>query len=126
MTKSRLERENAHLRRRLRALEEQIKRLQAALPAASAPDRQAKPLPPRDGSRSLNRAKAAWGEPLPDWIEALALACDRASQVLVGKAVRLSGPTLNQVIGRRYPGNLAAVERKVRVWLASDDHLRTL
>lgn len=60
------------------------------------------------------RAAAAWGEPLPAWVAALARACDAGSQAEAGRRIGYSGPTVNQVLARSYPGNLAAVERAVR------------
>jgi hypothetical protein len=63
---------------------------------------------------ALINAIAAWGEPLPDWIEALTQACDRRSQNAVAKQIGYSGALVSQVINNRYGGGLTAVEQAVR------------
>jgi hypothetical protein len=63
---------------------------------------------------SLQRALAAWGTPLPDWVEALATKSDSSSQNLAGKAVGYSGSVVNAVLAKTYKGDLEAVEKAVR------------
>jgi hypothetical protein len=62
----------------------------------------------------LEIARAAWGVPLPDWIEALAIECGRTSQSKVAKALDRSGALISQVLHKKYPGNLSAIEERFR------------
>ena len=72
---------------------------------------------------STDKARAAWGEPVPDWIAVLAAECDRTSQGASGKRLRrpggdtYSGAVVNQVLGKSYVGNVEAVEAAVRAGL---------
>lgn len=63
---------------------------------------------------SIERAQQSWGEPLPDWIEALARACDERTQRETAIRVGYSQAVVNQVLGRSYPGDYASVEAAVR------------
>jgi len=65
-------------------------------------------------------AKAAWGDPLPDWIEVLARECARTTQAKVAARIGYSGGMVSQLLRRRYKGNLAAVESAVRgAWMGA-------
>lgn len=66
---------------------------------------------------SVDRARKAWGADLPDWIARLADACDQTSQVRVAKALGVSAATVNLALGRRYPGRMDRLERRVWAWL---------
>ena len=75
---------------------------------------------------STDKARAAWGSPMPDWIAALAAECDRTSQGAAGKRCRkisgdgYSAATINHVLGNDYAnGDLGAVESSVRAALMS-------
>lgn len=59
------------------------------------------------------RAEAAWGE-MPDWIVALADACDRRTQAAVAKMIGYSTTVVSQILTRKYTGSLGAVEKAVR------------
>ena len=59
-------------------------------------------------------AREHWGDPLPDWIEALARECAAASQRAVGERLNRSPSLISRVLRRSYPGDLAAVEEAVR------------
>lgn len=59
-------------------------------------------------------AKDAWGETLPDWIEALAQACDRTSQNKVAAQLARSASLVSTVLSGKYQGDMAAVEEIVR------------
>lgn len=59
-------------------------------------------------------APAGSGGDVPDWIWALAEACDRASQGQVAKRLGISAAVVNQVLGRAYKGRLDRVEARVR------------
>lgn len=65
---------------------------------------------------NVKRARAAWGgDKTPDWIEALAGACDLAkSQGQVAERLGISAAAVNQVLGNSYKGRLDRVEQRVR------------
>ncbi|MDF2232198.1 hypothetical protein P2H44_06490 [Albimonas sp. CAU 1670] len=62
----------------------------------------------------LDVARQHWGDPLPDWIEALARECAAASQRMVGDRLKRSPSLVSRVLRNSYPGDLAAVEEAVR------------
>jgi hypothetical protein len=59
-------------------------------------------------------AEAAWGKPLPDWIEALARACAGSSQARVAKEIGRSGAVVSQVLRKCYGADMARIEERVR------------
>ena len=59
-------------------------------------------------------AQAAWGNDLPDWVLALAEACAASSQNRVAQALDRSPSLVSNVLRRKYPGDMAAVEERVR------------
>jgi hypothetical protein len=61
-------------------------------------------------SASTDKARAAWGDGLPQWVADLAAECDRTSQNKVALRMKRSAALISQVIGHKYPGDLAAVE----------------
>ena len=63
---------------------------------------------------ALVTAREKWGEPLPDWVETLALACDRTSQARVAKDLERSSALVSQVLSGKYTGSLDRVEELVR------------
>jgi hypothetical protein len=66
-------------------------------------------------SKSIDRARLAWGNRLPDWIAALAWHCDRASsQGKVAEQLGISSAAVNQVLGNVYGGRLDRVQARVR------------
>ena len=70
---------------------------------------------------NLEKARAAWGEQPPEWIIALAEACNAENQRLVGKRIGYSGPTVSQVLSRSYEkGDMARFETVVRGALMSE------
>lgn len=62
------------------------------------------------------RAAAAWGGGMPDWVAALARACDApgASQAKVAALLRYTPPVISQILNAAYKGNLSRVETVVR------------
>ena len=73
------------------------------------------PAPGTGASRqSLANARAAWGETIPDWVEALAASCDASSQAQVAKRLRFSPSVINQIVNGNYKGSRSAVEQAVR------------
>ncbi|WP_245454058.1 transcriptional regulator [Aquabacter cavernae] len=67
----------------------------------------------RQATDFMARAQAAWGTP-PDWILALVSACQVDSQAAVAKRLSVSGSMLSGALGRRYPGDMAKLEARVR------------
>jgi hypothetical protein len=63
---------------------------------------------------NLDKARAAWGLPLADWTEALAVACDESSQRQVAANLGYSPGAVNAVINNKWPASTAAIERIVR------------
>jgi hypothetical protein len=61
----------------------------------------------------LDKARAAWGE-LPDWLEALALACDETSQRKVAVRLGYSVTAISLVLANKYGGDPGTVAAKVR------------
>lgn len=55
-----------------------------------------------------------WSGGVPDWVHALATACDRKSQAHVARQIGYSPTVVNQVLKRKYPGNMRRVEDAVR------------
>lgn len=62
----------------------------------------------------LELARTAWGEPLPDWIETLALACAQTSQAKVAKRLDRSPALISQILHNKYPGDVEGVKERVR------------
>jgi hypothetical protein len=65
-------------------------------------------------SGPVSIAQAAWGEDLPDWVLALANACAASSQNRVALDLERSPSLVSNVLRRKYPGDMAAVEERVR------------
>ena len=63
---------------------------------------------------SLDAARAAWGNDLPDWVETLAIECDRTSQNRVAKRMQRSASAISQVLNRKYNADLTQMEGRVR------------
>lgn len=66
------------------------------------------------GADFVDTARAAWGDPLPDWIAALAAACAASTQRQVAEQLGRSAGLVSQVLRNKYPGDMAAVEEAVR------------
>lgn len=62
----------------------------------------------------IETARAAWGTPLPDWIETLALECQAKSQSQVAKALDVSPAAISQLLRGKYAGATARMEERVR------------
>lgn len=65
----------------------------------------------------LGRARAAWGDPPPDWVVALAEVCQRERQSTVARRLGYSDAVVSSVLRGTYRGDLRAVETKVRAHL---------
>ena len=62
---------------------------------------------------TMARAIAAWNGCLPDWVAALATACDATSGRAVAARLGVSPAAVSRVIGHNY-GDTAAMERRVQ------------
>lgn len=72
----------------------------------------------RSPDACLQRARAAWGSTMPDWIEALAEECDRTSLRKTGVSLGLSPATISLLVNNKYtPRPLAGMEKSVRASL---------
>ena len=64
---------------------------------------------------NLEKARTAWGDPPPDWIVALAEACNAETQTAVGKKIGYAGSTISQVLSDTYKGgDMVRFEQVVR------------
>jgi hypothetical protein len=88
------------------------RRVDVATAAAAAGIAARRRLPPT--TSSCERARMGWGEPLPDWILALAEACDQEGQSAVARKLEVSPALVNQTLANRYLGRLDRIELKVR------------
>ena len=62
----------------------------------------------------LDTARKVLGDPLPDWIETLALECMRSSQSTVAKALGVSSAAVSQVLSGKYKASTSRMEERVR------------
>ena len=62
---------------------------------------------------AVSKASAAWGGDVPDWLAALARACDAESGRAVATRLGVSPAAVSRVLGNNY-GDTAAMERRVR------------
>lgn len=65
-------------------------------------------------SGPLEIARAAWGEALPDWVEALAVECGATSQNRVAARMGRSAGLISQVLHAKYPAGSSAIEERFR------------
>lgn len=65
------------------------------------------------------KARAAWGEQMPDWVAALAAECSRTTQTRAAQRIGYSDGLVSGVLSNKYPGDIARVEAKVRGALMS-------
>lgn len=69
---------------------------------------------------NLDRAVAAWGDTMPDWIRMLANAADRTNQRAVEIKLNRKGGYVSKILNRRYAGSYEEAETLVRVTFGSD------
>jgi len=69
---------------------------------------------------AMDRARRGWGETPPDWIVALAQACERQSQAKVARQLGYSDAVISTVLKGTYAGDHAAVATAVRAQLQAD------
>ncbi len=63
---------------------------------------------------AMERARAAWGDAMPDWIEAMATACDETSQAKVAKAMGYTPAVVSTLLRRAYAADTTNVEKAAR------------
>lgn len=62
----------------------------------------------------LKQARAAWGNALPVWLEALARHCDRTSQRKAAVALGISAASVNLLLNNKYaPRPLDAMQARI-------------
>lgn len=68
---------------------------------------------------AIDIAAAAWGPDVPDWIAALAAACDAAgsSQGAVAKRLGISRASVSFLLSKKYESSTDAMERRIRAVL---------
>lgn len=62
----------------------------------------------------LKKARLAWGDALPDWVEAIAEEANKSTQAKVAKKLGVSDGQVSQVIANKYPGNLEKISTMAR------------
>lgn len=62
----------------------------------------------------LSKARAAWGDGIPDWVERLAEACMGSSQNKVAQRLGVSASLVSSTLARKYKGDMARVEELCR------------
>lgn len=70
----------------------------------------------------LDIARRAWGENMPEWIEVLAIECDKSSQNKVAAKIGKSAAAVSQVLQNVYPGSVENIEAVVRSMLMNSTH----
>ncbi len=61
-----------------------------------------------------DNVRQSWGDEAPAWVLVLAEQCDRSSQKKAALEIRYSSAVVNQVLKKRYTGDLTSVEKAVR------------
>lgn len=69
---------------------------------------------------NCEKARTAWSDRLPDWVEILAKACDVTNQRDVGDRLGRSSAYVSRVINCCYTGSYEEAEQLVRSRLAAD------
>lgn len=70
--------------------------------------------PAKKPGQHVDNASAAWGNPTPVWVMALARAADLSSLKQAGERVGYSLAAISQTINRKYQGDMDAIEKAVR------------
>ncbi|CAM5396910.1 hypothetical protein AFEL58S_01971 [Afipia felis] len=60
------------------------------------------------------KARAAYGDEMPDWVEELAIEATNTSAKLAAEKIGYSPSLISHVFAKTYSGDLARVEEKVR------------
>lgn len=69
-----------------------------------------------DGKTNIEKARKAWGDAAPDWVQVLAEACDArgSSQSAVATRLGISSAAVNQVLANAYVGRVDKIEARVK------------
>ena len=62
-----------------------------------------------------------WGSGAPEWVNVLASYCDQNSQAQAAHKIGRSASLVNQVLKKRYTGNLSAVQSRVEAAFIDGD-----
>ena len=62
----------------------------------------------------IKTAEEAWGTPLPDWVRALAIHCQRTSQNAVAAKLGRSAAVISNVLRAKYAADTSRIEERVR------------
>ncbi len=62
----------------------------------------------------LEAARQVWGKAAPEWVLALAEACDQSNQTAVARRLKCTGSQVSQVLSNKYAAKLDRFERRVR------------
>lgn len=62
----------------------------------------------------MDVAREAWKGDVPDWVEAIVMACDRSSQAKVAGRLGYTAAVVSQVIRNTYRANMRAIEARAR------------
>ena len=62
---------------------------------------------------NLEKAARAWGTGLPDWVRVLAEECDLSNQSEVSRKIGYSGTAINQILYKKYAGNLERIQTAI-------------
>jgi uncharacterized membrane protein YgcG len=74
---------------------------------------------------AMEKARKAWGEALPDWVAAVAAACDATgSFTAVGKRLGYSRPAISRLITNNYDVDRTKIERRIREVLMQSSRFR--
>jgi hypothetical protein len=63
---------------------------------------------------NVDRARRHWGAAAPDWVIALAEACDQFGQTVMARKLGYSSPVISATLGNAYAGRMDKIEQKVR------------
>lgn len=64
-------------------------------------------------SGPLDKAREAWGDDLPEWVETLAIECGKTSQNKVAAKLERSSTMISQALSRTYKGDMDALAERV-------------
>lgn len=70
---------------------------------------------------ALEKARAAWGQNMPDWIEAVAREVDRTSQNRLSDRLGYSAGAISSVLANKYRASTGMFEERVRGLLMSEN-----
>lgn len=73
-----------------------------------------------DDRSFVEKAAAAWGEPMPDWVAALASHADKAGLAGCAALTRYSRSAMSNVLNAKYRGDVGEIEQRVRGALMSE------